>query len=275
MKNVFFESAKKSLLKAERILSNSENEDLHYAALELRLCIESIVYSRLQKLASDKVIDTSAYMSWQPNKILDYFLSLDPYSLTETTLSIAKGNGSSIPSKWIELGKEYKIDKKFIRNNYHKLGAYLHQKMVNVGHIETDYLKIRESLTTVLKNTKKIMSSDLHNINHSRAAEFKCIECNKIIKLLVPTFKPEKVVTHIIECPHSRLDNTKCIASYNIFTNLQGQTNFSPKKQTFECLNNECNGVIEFWEKEILPNTKKSCMICNQTHSLAVVMIKH
>ncbi|HDC4513361.1 TPA: hypothetical protein O8T91_002052, partial [Enterobacter cloacae] len=164
MTNIFLENAKKSLIKAEDILKNWEDDRLLYAALELRLCIESIVYSRLQKLSTDKVVDISAYLSWQPNKILDYFLSLDPYSLTDTKVSFAIGNKKHPPKKWIEFGSECKIDKNFIKQNYHKLGSFLHQRTMKNTFKEQDYHKKREDLNNILNALKLIMNSNIRNI---------------------------------------------------------------------------------------------------------------
>lgn len=274
MTNIFLENAKKSLRKAEDILNNWEDDSLQYAALELRLCIESIVYSRLQKLSTDKVVDISAYLSWKPGDILDYFLSLDPYSLTETKVSFAIGDKNTPPKKWIEIGSEYKIDKKFIKKNYHKLGSYLHQRTMKNIFNEQDYNKKREGLNNILDNIKKVMDSNLRNIIISRTGKFNCIECHNNITVLVPSFKVEKAVSQKIKCPYNKVDNKKCNAEYSLLTNDNEVTHYSPLMEKFQCINDMCEGKLIFWKGEITPNMKKTCPECGEVYSFLLMLNK-
>lgn len=274
MTNIFLENAKKSLLKAEDILKNWEDDRLLYAALELRLCIESIVYSRLQKLSTDKVVDISAYLSWQPNKILDYFLSLDPYSLTDTKVSFAIGNKKYPPKKWIEFGSECKIDKNFIKQNYHKLGSFLHQRTMKNTFKEQDYHKKREDLNNILNALKQIMNSNIRNIIISKTGQFNCIECHNDITVLIPSFKLERPLSQKIKCPHNKNDNKKCNAEYSLITNNDEVTHYIPLMDKFPCTNDMCEGEIIFWKEEIGPNMKKACPECGEVYSFLLTLNK-
>jgi hypothetical protein len=268
----FMADAKTCLLKASEHVDSNDDLRLKYAALELRMCIESIVYHRLSKLVAKGKIDNSAYFSWQPPQVIKYFLSLDPYSLTDVEISVAKNNTHNKPGKWVKLGTETRLDEKFIKKNYHKLGGYLHQ--ITLSELQKGdkvISKMKLDIENILSRIKTVMSSSLRNVNFIQTAQFNCMECKKDIIVLTPINvlinRKGGGVAHEIECPHKNRD-ISCKASYKIITKKNEKTTYNPLEYRYTCQSIGCNGEINFWKSEVKPNAEKECSICGKLHKL-------
>lgn len=268
----FMADAKTCLLKAIEHIDSNDDVRLKYAALELRMCIESIVYYRLSKLVAKGKIDSSAYFSWKPSDVIKYFLSLDPFSLSDVEISIAKNNTDNKPGKWVKFGTEIRLDKKFIQKNYNKLGSYLHQTTLSEiqrGGIITSKMKL--DIDKIISRIKTVMSSSLRNVNIIRTGVFNCLECKIDIVVLTPINEIINVkgdeIAHEIECPH-KINDTSCKASYKIITKKNEKTTYNPLDYRYTCQSTDCGGKINFWKSEVKPNAEKSCSICGKLYKL-------
>ncbi|OMQ24738.1 hypothetical protein [Serratia oryzae] len=268
----FMADAKTCLLKASEHVDSKDDLRLKYAALELRMCIESIVYHRLSKLVAKGKIDNSAYFSWQPPQVIKYFLSLDPYSLTDVEISIAKNNADNKPGKWVKFGTETRLNEKFIKKNYHKLGGYLHQ--ITLSELQKGdkvISKMKLDIEKIISQIKTVMSSSLRNVNIIRTGVFNCSECKKDIVVLTPINEIINIkggeVAHEIECPHKNSD-TSCKASYKIITKKNEKTTYNPLEYRYTCQSTDCGGKINFWKSEVKPNAEKACSICGKIYML-------
>lgn len=272
----FMADAKACLLQASEHVDSKDDLRLKYAALELRMCIESIVYHRLSKLVAKGKIDNSAYFSWQPPQVIKYFLSLDPYSLTDVEISVAKNSANNKPGKWVKFGTETRLDEKFIKKNYHKLGGYLHQiTLSELQKGDTAISSIKLDIENIISRIKSVMSSNLRNVNFIQTAFFNCMECKKDIIILTPinALINAKVgeVTHEIECPHKNRD-ISCKASYKVITKRNGKTTYNPIEYRYTCQSINCDGKINFWKSEVKPNAEKKCSICGKPYKLELYL---
>src|SRR6202034_4775211 len=69
---------------AEKLLERGGSDDLRYATLELRRCIEAIVY---QKLLAYKDRLPSVALKWQPPQAFKALIQLEPEAAHTTTYS--------------------------------------------------------------------------------------------------------------------------------------------------------------------------------------------
>lgn len=97
--------AKESLKKATTLLAGQDADQLPYACLELRKCIETLSYELLTGYlaeASMKVIET-----WQPDKVMKELVRIDPGAEHNSFLRMRQEGPDGEPAgDWINLGED-------------------------------------------------------------------------------------------------------------------------------------------------------------------------
>jgi len=104
-------------------LDTHEDFNLHYAALELRMSMESLTYDRA--IAYKDEFPPDEYQTWQPQKIMSVLLEIDPRVDQGSSIAIGAHDGVP-PSKMTSLGTEVVLSMKILKEHYHELGSYLH-----------------------------------------------------------------------------------------------------------------------------------------------------
>jgi hypothetical protein len=99
---------------------------LRYAALELRRCIEAIVYEKL--VVYGPLLPEGSVSSWQPPQAFDPLIAIEPNA--EETLTIAVGlqiePGVMSPGPYTRIGVDERPRGKWIKKTWHRLGSRLH-----------------------------------------------------------------------------------------------------------------------------------------------------
>ena len=80
--------ARSALASAQSELASNEDQRLKYAALELRMAIESVTYDRA--LAYKSEFPPHEYETWQPKKVMSVLLQIDSTADLNSTLSFGK-----------------------------------------------------------------------------------------------------------------------------------------------------------------------------------------
>lgn len=113
------------LKRAEKLMHAGDHVSLRYACLELRLCLEKIVYQKLAQLKD--TIPPDVYRAWQPQKALKLLLSFEPGADQDNTLEIRNSNADGTPTgDWIHLGEYRMFTANRLNKLYNKVGKYLH-----------------------------------------------------------------------------------------------------------------------------------------------------
>jgi hypothetical protein len=112
---------------ARKLMAVEDAASLRYAALELRMAIERLFYSLLPSYREELPDDLMKV--WQPKKIIDALIDCDPYVEQDYTVSIASElpNGGHGPVS--RIGRYKAVDRKLLRQYYHKIGSFLHAPM--------------------------------------------------------------------------------------------------------------------------------------------------
>ena len=93
------------LLKGRALLEAKDDSQLAYAALELRMCMEALIYGRAQAYADDLPPQMAA--SSQPQKVMELLLKVDPYADTDMTLEMSdEPAGTTDTPTYVSLGTE-------------------------------------------------------------------------------------------------------------------------------------------------------------------------
>lgn len=155
--SVFRTYNKEEHLQRAMDLLNSDNMVEHvYACLELRFCIEAIVYQKL--LHGIDGLPNTIVETWQPNKALKMLIEFDRLSGSDCVIEVHLSNSSEPPKEgWIKLGEQKFPPVQWINKSYNKLGNFLHlvepkkaEKSAD-KNIKSEVLDIAEELGNFVK----------------------------------------------------------------------------------------------------------------------------
>ncbi len=116
--------AREAVARAKTQLDGHDAQ-LKYAALELRMAIEALVYDRLQIYKDE--IAPGDYEPWQPRKVMEMMLDIDPWADQDRTILVGLEDVPGVAAKDMSyVGKENVLSLATIKKNYDALGSYLH-----------------------------------------------------------------------------------------------------------------------------------------------------
>ena len=170
-----------AILKRVRgLIQQDTEESLRYACLELRFCIERIVYDKIYTYR--KRIPEELFDVWQPKKVLKLLLEFEPDSEREYHIGIQVTKDETLPP-----GKPIRIPHKAITFNhinkhYDKLGNFLHVPTIRQRQQQKEipHEKLRVYLSEVLEMLEGV-SGEMLNANFAVVVNFKCSECHTLI----------------------------------------------------------------------------------------------
>jgi hypothetical protein len=110
---------------AAALLAKQDDGCLRYVALELRRCLESIVYEKLRVYG--RLLPEGSVHQWQPPQAFDALIEVEPNAQETITYAVAPqtepGRMSETPFK--SIGVDERPKGKWIKKTWHKLGFYL------------------------------------------------------------------------------------------------------------------------------------------------------
>ncbi len=162
--------------RAKALIEENTDDSLVYAALELRQCIEAIVYEKLK--GYKKYVPGVVFSKWQPHHALKTLLYFEPDAEESAILRVAPESSPGVRSGPFEtIGFHRALSVAWLSKNYNKLGSYLHVQREKSTHSKTkelsEYLsQVHTKLTEIAKNT-------IISIAIAERIEFKCVACKK------------------------------------------------------------------------------------------------
>jgi hypothetical protein len=111
---------------AKDMLAQNKDELLRYVALEVRRCIEAVVYEKLE--AYRNWIPEKIAKTWQPPLAFKALLEIDPGAEDDMAIGAAIQTRPDLPPEQPPkiIGVDYRPKVKWLNAKYHKLGAHLH-----------------------------------------------------------------------------------------------------------------------------------------------------
>lgn len=253
-------NSEKCLERAEAELATNDEGRIIYAALELRMALENLVYKKatyFQEELSQDVLRT-----WQPKKLLEHLIELDP--LVDKPLNISVGIeevcGESA-NKMKFMGIDRNISLREIKKYYHRIGSFLHAptvEQIKAGQV-ADSNKIRERCTEVVEILKQVFSSPIFNSDFKTLSSIECKGCgNKIVRRIHP--KKNTVIAHCIHCK----------ASYELTQTNEKSIKWSPMRREIDCPNESCSQKTLLWEKQVELDNHWTCDGCGSQNILSL-----
>ena len=243
--------ARGCLIRASAMLPSNSEETLRYAALELRQCLECLIYERAWCYKS--VLSNDDLKEWQPSRLIKRLLEIAPYADKGVRLTMAsKEEENDI----IMDETERVLSRKELGKHYHKIGSYLHASFNNdlepIALNTTSVNKSLERLNTLLDEVINSPISKL--VPKAGLFTFDCKKCGERIGC-----DPDYAVSEFnLHC-----SNSKCSASYDItFDAVNHQLSYRPDKVSATCANKDCLNPVSIWQRDIKHGNTFTCGKC-------------
>jgi hypothetical protein len=210
---------------ATALLAKQDEGILRYAALELRRCMEAIVYENL-RIYGDLLPEGSVHQ-WQPPQAFDALIGIEPDAEATVTYAIAPETepGKMATGPYHAVGVDERPKAKWIKKTWQKLGSYLHADWPFAVH--------NSSFSAMLST----------NIN------FTCVGCGAPVKVMEKAVESSREAACLI-----------CGMPYR-FEKSDGRFSFIPGRPPFTC---ECGAATFVPPKQIKEGYKFACRSCNR-----------
>ena len=147
--------AYESFLNAKNKLNNCSDNELCYVALDIRICIENLVYHRAT-MYKDVLQEIDLNITWNPKDIIEAMYEVDNSADQDLVLNFKLGD-----KKFTSNFKTISIH--YLKNNYHALGSMLHAKKLNqTKHV--NFSKWRSRLLGCIDYLDELFKAELTNI---------------------------------------------------------------------------------------------------------------
>jgi hypothetical protein len=165
---------------AKSILGRSDEESIRYSALELRRCIEAIVYGKLK--IYQELLPGDSIHQWQPPQAFDALLAVDPSA--EDTFMFAVGPQTEFDKMssgpFTTIGVDHRPRSKWLKKTWNKLGHMVHAEwpFAKSGPSQQGKLDfLRKTLQELDPYVRSGFSSNL-----SLIVTFECVGCGRPAK---------------------------------------------------------------------------------------------
>jgi len=214
---------KDEIAKIKVLVSAEKLPELRYAALDARLLIEKICYTRLELAHPYISFEKMRRNNWSVARVLDFIVKeVEPKILSSAIIHMDPDpwTGEMAPTlldfemmNWVEVGTQSPIDVKSMTKNFHKLGSFLHSKMPNNNIVsansspsesESDEAqKLTKAVNAALAACSLIAAGTINFHLPSETKTFVCI-CGTEITRTLHSFKNASIVS----CLSNNCDHT-------------------------------------------------------------------
>jgi hypothetical protein len=251
-------SARKALERAKKELSSDDEHRLRYAALELRMALEALIYER-SKNYKDELPNENLGV-WQPKRLLNLLLELDPYVDKSATIGVGVEEEYGKPAKDIQsLGTDRVLSLAEIKKYYDKIGSYLHTQTVeqvaqNKGPKPDG---MRKRCNEIMRILEEVLSSPVFNADFKVTSSITCGNCGADIVRRIPP-EDNQLIAKCIKCP----------ATYDVIPKEDKTVDWLPRIHKVKCANSECKKPFEIWERELDFGSNWDCSKCNGNNTI-------
>ncbi len=254
MKINYRQSARKHKENAEEFASMADGKGLRAACLELRMAIEALTYENLQTYTSE--VGGSAMEKWQPRKVIDELLYIDPHADQTAHISIGREEEYGEPSKNMQiLGTDHKFTVRWANKAHNALGSYLHEPTISqhkAGKSAQDE-KMKVKVNEILAELEPLFASKLWGANFGQFVSFDC-ECGFKIKRKQQFFEDGK-----------ELSCANCGRLYE-YEPAGDRWHVELATMSFPCLGENCSERQTIARHDAKPGFEKVCQKCGSKH---------
>jgi DNA-directed RNA polymerase subunit M/transcription elongation factor TFIIS len=256
--------AREALARAKNEIASNDSERLKYAALELRMAIEALVYDRLQ-IYKDELTPRD-YEAWQPRKIMMMLLDIDPWADKPRTIMMGREDQPGVEAEGLTMiGTENVLSMATIKKNYDALGSFLHLPTVKQYEAggKVDFKGLQERLENIVSAIEVVLASTLANATFTVFIEADCKRCGERLRKRAPAGDGSREVTCL-----------KCGAEYRQTGSGENKVVIVALTAQVKCMNERCGEPMELWQDEFKNGHKWKCNKCNQEYEIGLKFAK-
>ncbi len=237
--------AEKHFKEAQALLDIEQRNTGLYACLQLRLCIEALMYAMLALYHAE--LNKSGIRKWQPKRVMDELLAIDPHVEASSTMSIQDESTGD----WVQIGsKDHRLTASWTVKAHNALGNALHTPTLGnlIDDIEELDIRYKERARKYLPELAEVFASTTFNsyfLGQNR--QFNC-KCGAKIIRREDRIKSASVMT----C-------WNCARIWDIV--WEGEdVSIAPHRVSYDCP--RCASKNGFQEIEMTENFKIKCHKC-------------
>jgi hypothetical protein len=241
--------------RARHFIEAGGDAELRYAALELRLAIESIVYEKLRLYAPR--LPATVLDKWQPPQAMKALVQLEPRASREFRLRIAAEPAPGVAgTEWHYLGEHRTFEPGWLRANYHKLGSFLHaaSPRQNASSVDGDPNKLRSTMLSILQEIERVAASQIDG-TLAAVIEFQCAACDRMV------FCNEEGTR---ETGRATCLDASCAAEHHARFAEDGSVTFYLDATEFECVS--CKHPTPIENRKLSVGYEFKCEACEAPH---------
>ena len=254
MNSTYRNMARNALSRAKLNMDANDDEQLQYAALDLRMGLEALTYELAERLKDD--IPPEEYGKWQPPNLVKMLASIDPTVGHDSTLTIRREQSMDGGTDHrAVVGLETALSVAILDNHYHALGSYLHIPTINKLQTNQDHRnkRLRLRCEKVAAHISSVLNCSVWNIDFKNTSTTSCIRCNKTMVRRRNTDNEEQVTG----C-------WNCGARYKLVDRPGKKVEWVPDEVSFNCPNDTCVTPHYFWRDEVKVGASWVCDDCGQ-----------
>jgi hypothetical protein len=260
-KHPYRAQARQALERAKNLLG--EDQQLRYAALDLRLAMEALTYDRAQGYLEE--LPLGALAKWQPKQLMDALIEIDPTAGSTYTLRMGEEPALGVaPETMSTLGTDVVFGLKEIKKHYQAVSSFLHMPTMQ-QHSDGkgwDVAKVRSRLEEVAQKIDASLSSSVWNCTLGDFSNFECCRCDKPIHKRVPQGTAELIAN----CLH-------CSAPHAGRLLEDGSVEWKPMTVPAPCPTIDCSHAFDLWQDEIKRGTCWECSQCHKRYQIDLAIL--
>lgn len=263
MKGKFRSDARKLVASAKKDLNIDGDARIRSAALSLRMAMEAVTYERAEIYKDD--LPPKEYKVWQPRKLMQNLLEIDPYADQSRTIAYGKEpSRGQTPDEMITLGTDEVLGLATIKKHYDALGAYLH--MPTLDQLETGKVpgieKLRQRCEEITEALDKVLSSPVISSDFKHTASMECSGCGALIKRRFPPGEKPRIVSCF-----------ECGAQYEVSEDTGNSVRWAPIESKVTCPNKACGIEFYVWTADIQVGQWSTCPECKDRYFFGIAIV--
>jgi predicted RNA-binding Zn-ribbon protein involved in translation (DUF1610 family) len=249
------------MARAQSFLADPSPENLNYAALELRFCIEALTYEKLRSFS--KMIPEEVLTTWQPPQAVKALLEFEPLADETFELHIGREDDYGKPAASMRfVGTHASLKLAWLRKHYNKLGNLLHAPAV--GEVRSQSVEaLTKYLSEVVADLQEPIESTITGGSIRNVYSFTCAACSKPVICNSETARKKSAATCF---------NPQCKAEYFVEVIDEDTASFRLKVTSLNCASDGCPGVADIENRKLEIGYEFSCPICGVKH---VIVERH
>lgn len=245
---------------AKEHLASGDDARLRYAALELRLCLESITYQKLETYT--KRLPQEVLRKWQPPQALKALLQFEPGADRNFTLRRSRETEVGVPSgQWSMVGEHHTVRHAWLRENYNRLGSYIHlENPLAERKGQKSSAEIRAALEKIVVELEATVASRM-DASFASVISFECDVCNKKVACNAEALEKN---------PRAVCLDPDCETEYEAEKDEAGEWTFRIPTVPVNC--HKCSEVMELERRLIQAGNQFICPSCGARYRIGLGM---